>query len=89
MEIDNGELVAKQVGDFVNVMGHSDEGFVRGITTLHRTLQQSVFGIIIKLIYKWAEMHDSGRFDLRNEDTVVLCKKITEALGEQKGVAHI
>lgn len=81
-EITSGEEMAVQLGHFVNAMGHDIEGFVKQLTeNEHRTLQQRAMALFLGCIEAWADTEDS-RFDLRNEDTVKLSRKIKEALAE-------
>ena len=80
-DIEKGSEVAKQVADLLNYFGNEDavEGFVTQMTCFtHRTLQQSVMGLICKLLEAWAEMDSSGVYDLRNEATVKLATKLQE-----------
>ena len=81
---EKGKEVAKNLTDALNSMSFQEdvmEGFAEGMTQQHRTLQQLSMGAIYKVILKWAEMAENGRFDDRNKATVELCKKIKD-LGE-------
>lgn len=80
-EYKSGRELAEHLGNFVNKMGrHSKvKGFIEGMFSQHRTLQQSVFELFLKWVYKMA---DTEYYDARNEYTVKYCKKIKEALGE-------
>ncbi len=79
-EIKSGEDMAREFANFVNVMGHDVEGFVKQLTmNEHRTLQQRAMAVFLGCIDEWAEKGEH-QFDLRNEDTVKLCKRIKEAL---------
>jgi hypothetical protein len=48
----------------------------------HRTLQQSVLRIALKLIQVGAWMESEGDYDGRNEASVKLCKKIVDQFGD-------
>jgi hypothetical protein len=76
-----GKEVAKLLADFCNNMSLDDREFVEEICCrTHRTLQQSLFGVITHLINEWAAMADSDNFDLRNEATVKACQKIRDQI---------
>jgi len=66
--------------DFVNNMSMQPKEFAELVMREHRTLQQSMFGVMLETIKMWAEMSESGRYDLRNEYTVKTSKKIMELL---------
>ena len=75
-----GAEAARELTNYVNSMGHSVEDFVEQLTLReHRTLQQSVMALFLGCIEAWADKED-GRFDLRNEDTVKISRKIKAAL---------
>jgi hypothetical protein len=77
---DLGELLST----YVNQMNIPDENdFIDGCIYQHRTLQQSLFRIIWKLIERWAEFREKENFDLRNEGTVKTCHKIVSKLGDE------
>jgi hypothetical protein len=82
-KIKSGEDMAREFANFVNVMGHDVEGFVKQLTTNeHRTLQQRAMAIFLGCIEAWAEKKEF-QFDLRNEDTVNISRVIKEALAEK------
>lgn len=75
------EDVAELLTDSVNSSMFENQDFARVITQrTHRTLQQSTMRAFIACVDNWADMHDSGMYDLRNESTVKASKKIREAL---------
>jgi hypothetical protein len=80
---DMGELVGEALSDYVNNMSLNSKPFVNKVTTQHRTLQQSTFKLFMDCIKKWSEMDGNGFYDLRNEQTVKLSKKITESLKDE------
>jgi hypothetical protein len=49
----------------------------------HRTIQQKAMGLIVTALESWAMCFDLGRFDLRNEGTVRLAKKMIVATGDK------
>jgi len=48
----------------------------------HRTLQQNKMRLIVTCLKKWAEMEENGYFDLRNEATVKLARKLVDVMDE-------
>jgi hypothetical protein len=77
-----GAEAARELANYVNAMGHSVEDFVEQLTLReHRTLQQRAMALFLGCIEAWADRKEHG-FDLRNEDTVKLCRRIKEALAE-------
>lgn len=80
-----GEEAAEMMENFVNCMSMKaqEEEFAKKIVFgTHRTLNQSFWGLIFKTINMQATEFDKGRFDLRNEASGKLCKKIVETLGD-------
>jgi len=66
----NGEEVGKLIMRFVNAYGFDKAGFVEAVKYSHRTLQQSLFGLMLEVIKEWDKMGKEGNFDPRNEYTV-------------------
>lgn len=64
--------------EILNIVGDGPDKFVDYILADHRTLQQNMGRIVIKLIEGWAEMYDNGRYDLRNEGTVEFAKNVRD-----------
>jgi phosphoenolpyruvate-protein kinase (PTS system EI component) len=76
-----GEKIAKDLSDALNSMTFDEEvvkGFVKGITTQHRTLQQSSMRAMFAVMYQFSKMCESGHFDARNKDTVEFCKRVID-----------
>lgn len=76
MEKKTGKEMAEQFINFVNSFSIDKKGFVEGITSSHRTLQQSVFSLMLDCIKTWSDMYESQTYDGRNEDTCKLCNQI-------------
>lgn len=76
-----GKELAEAIGNFVNGADSKDiDTFVEAmINNVHRTLQQNTMKMFVRLVQKYAQLPDS-HYDLRNEATVQLCKKIVERL---------
>ena len=72
-----GEQAAHGMADYVNNMGHSPKEFVEGMSHQHRTLQQSFTGVCIAWLKHLSELQEF-QYDLRNEDSVKLAKKLLE-----------
>lgn len=64
--------------EVLNIMGTGPEEFVEYILNDHRTLQQNMGRIVAELIKGWAEDAKAGRYDLRNEATVLWAQKVME-----------
>jgi len=67
----------------LNVFSFNNEAFAKAICNDHRTLQQSAMRAFLACIQQWKEAHDEGRYDMRNEATVRLAKKMLEAVDEK------
>jgi hypothetical protein len=77
----NGLVAA---GAFAASSQYTNSAFIRGfidhlVLREHRTLQQSAFRFVMKLVYAWAGQE---QFDMRNASTVQVAKKIKEIFGE-------
>ena len=81
MAVEDAQKMAEaydKMSHLVNVMG-STEPMVKALLACvqsdHRTLQQSFFGVIFKLIEEYGK---SEYYDLRNEASVKACMKIAK-----------
>jgi len=72
----SGKELAEEFSNFVNNFGHDSEGFINGFTRQHRTLQQSMFRLIIKVVERVAE--DDYSFDGRNRQSHETAKLLIE-----------
>jgi hypothetical protein len=70
------ELV-KVLSNYVNRMGHDKDGVAETVMREHRTLQQNIFGLFLRVIEEWSKQ---GHSDLRNEYTIETSKKIMAIL---------
>jgi len=62
----------------------SQEEFAEQICyNTHRTLQQSSMAVMMECMKLWAEMYDKGWYDLRNEQTCKLAKKIVDEFKDE------
>lgn len=70
----------KEMADFLNTFNDSKlEQFVKEMAKEHRTLQQS----FTKLCMMWIKaLAGTNDYDGRNEDSVLLARKIIECLSE-------
>jgi hypothetical protein len=75
-EYDEGVSLAKQISDYANCMSRNPAGFVDAVTREHRTIQQSIMRLFTECIYRWSETD----YDMRNEETVRLCKRIVKEM---------
>lgn len=70
VETKTGEMMAKELDTFVNLMGHDYKGFVDQVChRTHRYLQQEIFQLFLGCIGEWAKCADEGIYDGRNEWT--------------------
>lgn len=76
----DGTQMAEQFADFVNVSTHDKDNFAIGVTSDHRYLQQEMFNAMLKCVEHWADAHDSGRFDARNQYAVKASKAMIQGL---------
>ena len=88
-QADEAELVADTFIDFTNSSVADIDTFVATVTGCHRTLQQSAMRVFMTAIRRWAELHDAGRYDLRNEATCKLAKAIMEAVEDRDGLPFV
>lgn len=75
--------IANNLIDAVNKYSFDNASFANEITTSHRTLQQSAMRAFVECIKEWADDYEAGAYDLRNEDTVRLCRDIVEQFGDR------
>lgn len=85
MEKSKGKEIAEALSKLVNIMSNDEEeeAFINVVLTDHRTLQQKMARIFLQCVVRWSKDFDRGWYDLRNEQTVKICKKITELLKEE------
>jgi hypothetical protein len=69
---------ARDFSNSVNEMSFDAQAFAQELRRDHRTIQQNTMKVIMELVRQWSDDHDSGNFDLRNEDTVKMAKDITQ-----------
>ncbi len=74
---DKARVAVQALSDWVNGMGHNNQAFVEGVMQEHRTLQQSMFEVMLACIAEWAK---TEHYDLRNEFTVLKCREIMALL---------
>lgn len=66
---------------FANGASKQDiEEFAKLVNSDHRTLQQTMFAIMMKCVEMWAADYDNGYFDARNEMSCQASKQIVEHL---------
>ena len=84
MKIEN--QVAQDFADGVNNMSFNNKAFAAAICSQHRTLQQNAMRAMTACIKEWATQSD---YDLRNEQTVMVCKKIMALVGDDLYFAFV
>ena len=80
---ENAEEAAKVLTKAVNNMCFDMKAFVETIMREHRTLQQNVFEAMLHLCEAWAALPEN-RYDLRNQYTVEISRKIMEIVVSPK-----
>ena len=80
---------ANDLADAMNSFSNEEdiEAFVTAVHLQHRTLQQSMFKAVLALLVSWAELEGPGRYDGRNEFTILTAKKIIDFL-KSEGVVN-
>lgn len=70
--------------DYLNRMGLEKEvtySLLMSVQMQHRTLKQNFMRCFLKpIIVQFAKDYDEGRYDMRNEETVVTCVKLRKVL---------
>ena len=80
----SGENLARATEDFANCYGTSEfKVFAATITNSHRTLQQSVFGLFMLCIERWAQAAQDGCFDDRNKYTCEMARDMLAAVKDR------
>lgn len=77
------ERLVNDFAEFVNSFNFDADEFAKNVMKEHRTLQQSMFQVMIVTMREWAKNYESGRYDLRNEDTVKLCYEIVKEFDDK------
>jgi len=75
------EEVVEALSRFANTMNLDGNAFVAALMREHRTLQQSIFGLMLASIEAWAELPEN-RYDARNAFTVGRCREIVDFMGK-------
>lgn len=78
---DRDDFYAREMEDYVNSFGTNEEKFAETCSRFHRTLQQSLMRLIVKIISKFATLDTDGR----NERAVALAKKLDNVIREDGG----
>ena len=66
------------LSDFVNVMCFDKKAFAENVMSKHRTLQQAMFGLFMRVIEEWSKQE---HYDAHNEYAVTKSKQIMRLLG--------
>lgn len=78
--------IVQKFSDYVNNMGASPDAFAEHVMREHRTLQQSMFRVMLACIKRWSQ---EERFDLRNEDTVNTCKCLQQLMDADDRLGYV
>jgi hypothetical protein len=71
------KTVVEALSNFVNNYSCPNREFAKQVMNEHRTLQQGMMRLFIATIEEWAKQE---YYDLRNEDTIMLSRKIVETI---------
>lgn len=75
----NTKELYQEFSNWINRGYFSDfEDFAELVLRDHRTLQQCTFSLLMILVQKWAEQHEQGFYDGRNQFTCEKSKEILE-----------
>ena len=77
---DREYIAAKQLENAINDFGWNPEKFAQACTTFHRTLQQTLFRTIVKVLIAFAD--DNRGTDPRNEASKEGSQRILQVLKE-------
>lgn len=77
----SGEELANEMSNFVNTYGFDKEAFINGFCKQHRTLQQSMMGLMLATIEHIAS--DEYRTDGRNEQSQKVAKQLLSGYKEE------
>ena len=72
---EEAQKAVRALSDFVNNMGHDPKAFVEALSREHRTLQQSATSVMLAWFEHLSKLEE-GWYDLRNEASVQVAKKI-------------
>ena len=78
---DRDAFYAREMEDYVNSFGTDEEKFAEACSHFHRTLQQSLMRLIVRIISKFATLDTDGR----NERAVALAKKLDKVIKDDGG----
>lgn len=77
---ENTKATVRIISDFVNIMGHDNQMFCTEMTREHRTIQEEFTCLCIEWLKTCAS--DDYRYDLRNEYSHKVAKKLLEGAEE-------
>ena len=83
------EAVVSEIVDAICRSRCSFEELADAMLKEHRTRQQMFAGFLVAAISRWAECHDAGKFDLRNEATCKLAHEIVTRMGNDWPVGSL
>ena len=79
--VERDAFYAREMEEYVNSFGTDEEKFAETCSHFHRTLQQSLMRLVVKIISKFATLDTDGR----NERAVALAKKLDNVIREDGG----
>ena len=84
MEVENAVYFLSSIAN----SGHDSKLFVEFMSQEHRTLQQSMTGLMLEW-FKYLSTLSPNYYDARNEQSVEVAKKIMAALGDRTYLSYI
>jgi hypothetical protein len=81
----NGKDVGKMVSNLMNNMNsqYDEDLFVNEILCEHRTIQQQIGKLMLRMIVAWGDNGRAGRYDARNEMICKISEKLLTILEEE------
>lgn len=81
------------IDDWVNTHSSniSNAGFItKALNGTHRTLQQNFVGMFFNVLVQYGQQHQGEfSFDARNEDAVMLCRKLAKLVEDGELETHL
>jgi len=81
----NGKDVAQMVSKLMNNMNsqYDEDLFVNEILCEHRTIQQQIGKLMLRMIVAWGDNGRADRYDARNEKICKISEKLLTILEEE------
>jgi hypothetical protein len=80
--IKDAKTITEELGNFANTFLPEYHGFSAGLSSQHRTLQQTIMRLFIRWLEDLAELPED-RHDARNEASVRFAKSVMQNVPEE------